>query len=170
VRRVHRPRRMKISKFVTLPSGLERSDIIVRQRARLARRAASFRCRKKCVLAMTLKRFLERSDIKLRPLSPPLPALKNLKLALLSSGVEHSDKNGRQPRLFFRSRHQAPEISGARFTNQNLLRCSNHRHGRCLRDDRSAHVFRIQPDHLSRLRRLKSHLPCQRIDSARITQ
>src|SRR5215831_279096 len=51
-----------------------------------------------------------------------------------------------------------------------LLCRGNDSHGRCLRDDRSAHVIRIQTDHLSRLRRLKAHLPCQRIDPARIAQ
>ena len=51
-----------------------------------------------------------------------------------------------------------------------LLRRGNHRHGRCLRHDRAANVLRIQADHLSRLRRLKSHLARQRIDPARIAE
>src|SRR5690242_9867411 len=51
-----------------------------------------------------------------------------------------------------------------------LWRRGDDGHRRCLRDDRSANVLWIQADHLSWLRRLKAHLPCQRIDPARIAQ
>jgi len=124
-------------KLAILISGLEQHKI--KQRARLAWRAACLTCRRSCARTS------------------------------LSSGF----KKKRQPRLFFRSRHRAPETpeqGPPTKTYAARLLCRDDCNGRCLRHDGSAHVVRIQADHLSWLGRLKSHLACQSIDSARIAQ
>lgn len=144
-----------------------------KQRARLARRAACLRRSNKPASKIAVERFGAQRH-KQRT-SPPLRALTNLKLAILMSGLERSDqKMDGNPGCFsgvaikhrkFRSKVHQPKL----LSQAKLLRRDD-RHGRCLRHDRAARVFRIEADYLSRLWRLKSHLACQRIDPARIAQ
>src|SRR6202000_919848 len=80
-------------------------------------------------------------------------------------------KKVRQLRLFFRSRRQAPETSGAKGSpTKNFLRRRDYGHRRYLRHDGRAGLIRIQVNYLAGLRGFKPHLPRQRINPARIAQ